>query len=561
MHTSLSNIDYKSNYIGDYIIKETIGTGTFSKVKLGINKYTKEKVAIKLLEKSKITEKEDLKRINREISIVKKLSHPNIIKINEIFENEKYYYIIMDYCSKGELFDYIVKKTKLTEDESSFFFYQIINAIEYIHKKNIVHRDLKPENLLLTENNKIKIIDFNLSNYFYKNNLLSTPCGSPCYAAPEMVSGKKYNGFKTDIWAIGIILYAMSCGYLPFEDSDNEILFQKILECDLEFPNFLSFECIDIIKKILNVNPYDRFYINDIKEHSFYLKGKNIYESYFGKGDFLLEDFEEKKKKKISRKISAENLIYIRNKSKSDVCELSDLNYGISNKFIIKKIEKINSKNEIMNKDFVNSNYVIKDIIHNINFNNKVNEKKNYKKSLKLSNLFVENNNIKNNKDLIKKYYSNLEKENKQINEKKSIKNMKIIEKEKLNHFKFSLLNKNNLYLQSENKYKNRINSHSPITINNEPLQSQNSNIHNVNIIYRNTKFPLKSLPLITQEKTFRKSNKRNLKTDSDLSEYLNNYQINSNRLKENQKKLKIPFNIHNIVSNKHKNISLNGNL
>ena len=561
MHTSLSNIDYKSNYIGDYIIKETIGTGTFSKVKLGINKYTKEKVAIKLLEKSKITEKEDLKRINREISIIKKLSHPNIIKINEIFENEKYYYIIMDYCSKGELFDYIVKKTKLTEDESSFFFYQIINAIEYIHKKNIVHRDLKPENLLLTENNKIKIIDFNLSNYFYKNNLLSTPCGSPCYAAPEMVSGKKYNGFKTDIWAIGIILYAMSCGYLPFEDSDNEILFQKILECDLEFPNFLSFECIDIIKKILNVNPYDRFYINDIKEHSFYLKGKNIYESYFGKGDFLLEDFEEKKKKKISRKISAENLIYIRNKSKSDVCELSDLNYGISNKFIIKKIEKINSKNEIMNKDFVNSNYVIKDIIHNINFNNKVNEKKNYKKSLKLSNLFVENNNIKNNKDLIKKYYSNLEKENKQINEKKSIKNMKIIEKEKLNHFKFSLLNKNNLYLQSENKYKNRINSHSPITINNEPLQSQNSNIHNVNIIYRNTKFPLKSLPLITQEKTFRKSNKRNLKTDSDLSEYLNNYQINSNRLKENQKKFKIPFNIHNIVSNKHKNISLNGNL
>ena len=561
MHTSLSNIDYKSNYIGDYIIKETIGTGTFSKVKLGINKYTKEKVAIKLLEKSKITEKEDLKRINREISIIKKLSHPNIIKINEIFENEKYYYIIMDYCSKGELFDYIVKKTKLTEDESSFFFYQIINAIEYIHKKNIVHRDLKPENLLLTENNKIKIIDFNLSNYFYKNNLLSTPCGSPCYAAPEMVSGKKYNGFKTDIWAIGIILYAMSCGYLPFEDSDNEILFQKILECDLEFPNFLSFECIDIIKKILNVNPYDRFYINDIKEHSFYLKGKNIYESYFGKGDFLLEDFEEKKKKKISRKISAENLIYIRNKSKSDVCELSDLNYGISNKFIIKKIEKINSKNEIMNKDFVNSNYVIKDIIHNINFNNKVNEKKNYKKSLKLSNLFVENNNIKNNKDLIKKYYSNLEKENKQINEKKSIKNMKIIEKDKLNHFKFSLLNKNNLYLQSENKYKNRINSHSPITINNEPLQSQNSNIHNINIIYRNTKFPLKSLPLITQEKTFRKSNKRNLKTDSDLSEYLNNYQINSNRLKENQKKFKIPFNIHNIVSNKHKNISLNGNL
>ena len=281
MHTSLSNIDYKSNYIGDYIIKETIGTGTFSKVKLGINKYTKEKVAIKLLEKSKITEKEDLKRINREISIVKKLSHPNIIKINEIFENEKYYYIIMDYCSKGELFDYIVKKTKLTEDESSFFFYQIINAIEYIHKKNIVHRDLKPENLLLTEKNKLKIIDFGLSNFYSKNNLLSTPCGSPCYAAPEMVSGNKYNGFKTDIWAIGIILYAMLCGYLPFEDNDNDELFKKILECKIDFPNYLSSDSIDLIKKILVIEPNERISIFDIKKHPFFILGKNIFDKNF----------------------------------------------------------------------------------------------------------------------------------------------------------------------------------------------------------------------------------------------------------------------------------------
>ena len=517
MHTSHSNIDYKSNYIGDYIIKETIGTGTFSKVKLGINKYTKEKVAIKLLEKSKITEKEDLKRINREISIVKKLSHPNIIKINEIFENEKNYYIIMDYCSNGELFDYIVKKTKLTEEETSFFFYQIINAI-------------------------------------------STPCGSPCYAAPEMVSGNKYNGFKTDIWAIGIILYAMLCGYLPFEDNDNEVLFQKILECDLEFPEYLSFDSVDIIKKILNVNPNERFNIDDIKKHNFYLIGKKNYENIFGVEDGLLSDLEEMKKRKISRRVSAENLIYKRNKSKNDLSELTNLGYKISNKTIIKEIEGISNNNESLNKDIINCNFKISDKISNVNFNNnKLSEKKNYmKKYLKLNNLFVENNN--KNKDLIKKYYSNLEKENKLINEMKNIKNLKITEKEKLNHFKLSLLNKNNLYLQSENKYKTRINSHSPIAINNEYIKSQNSNIHNVNIIFKNTKFPLNSLPLITQEKTFRKTNKRNLKTDSDLNEYLNNYQINSNRLKEIQNKIKIPFKIHHIVSNKYKNITLNGN-
>ena len=231
MYSSHSNNDYRDNYIGDYIIKEIIGNGTFSKVKLGINKYTNEKVAIKLLEKKKITEKKDLERIFREMSIVKNLNHPNIIKTYEIFENEKYYYIIMDYCKGGELFDYIVKKGRLNEEETSFFFYQIINGLEYIHSKNIVHRDLKPENLLLTDKNKLKIIDFGLSNYFNlnkenKTKLLKTPCGSPCYAAPEMVSGNKYNGFKTDIWAIGIVLYAMIVGYLPFEDSDIYILFQ-----------------------------------------------------------------------------------------------------------------------------------------------------------------------------------------------------------------------------------------------------------------------------------------------------------------------------------------------
>ncbi len=560
MYSSHSNNDYRNNYIGDYIIKETIGNGTFSIVKLGINKYTNEKVAIKLLEKKKITEKKDLERIFREMSIVKNLNHPNIIKTYEIFDNEKYYYMIMDYCKGGELFDYIVKKRRLNEEETSFFFYQIINGLEYIHSKNIVHRDLKPENLLLTEKNKLKIIDFGLSNFYSKNNLLSTPCGSPCYAAPEMVSGNKYNGFKTDIWAIGIILYAMLCGYLPFEDNDNEVLFQKILECDLEFPEYLSFDSVDIIKKILNVNPNERFNIDDIKKHNFYLIGKKNYENIFGVEDGLLSDLEEMKKRKISRRVSAENLIYKRNKSKSEVSELTDLGYKISNKTRIKKIEGISNTNESINKEFINCNFKISDRISNINLNNKLNEKKDYKKKLlKLNSLFVENNN--QNKDLIKKYNSNFEKENKQINEKKNIKNLKITDKEKLNHFKFSLLNKNNLYLQSEkNKYKKRITSHSPIIINNEHIKSQNSDIHNVNILVKNTKFPLNSLPLITQEKTFRKVNKKNLKTDSDLNEYLNNYQINSNRLKEIQNKIKIPFKIHHIVSNKYKNITLNGN-
>ena len=271
----------KQEKYGDYIIRRTIGKGTFSKVKLGINVKTNKKVAIKILEKSKILEKEDLERILREMEMLKKFNHPNVIETYEISETPKSYLIIMEYCEGGELFNYIVKKENLSEEESSFFFYQILNGLEYIHSKGIIHRDLKPENLLLTKNNKLKIIDFGLSNYFDGKNLLQTPCGSPCYASPEMVSGENYNGFFSDIWALGIILFAMTCGYLPFEDKDNDVLFEKIINCDFQFPNHLSPLCRDLISKILNTNPQERINIQNIKKHKFYLMGKKIFEEKF----------------------------------------------------------------------------------------------------------------------------------------------------------------------------------------------------------------------------------------------------------------------------------------
>ena len=285
--------------LGDYIIKKTIGKGTFSKVKLGVHKETKQKVAIKILEKSAIVEKDDLERIIREMTILNQIDHINVIKVYDIYESEDNYLIIMEYCEGGELFNYIVKNQKLSEEETSFFFYQIINGVEYLHSKNIVHRDLKPENLLLCEGNILKIIDFGLSN-FYNGNYLSTPCGSPCYASPEMVSGNKYNGFNIDIWAIGIILFAMLCGYLPFEDDDNDILFQKILECKLHYPSHLSPLAKDIMKKILVTNPEKRIKIPQIKKHKFYLMGKKLYNKKFNINEEVNDvedsnDFEEEK--------------------------------------------------------------------------------------------------------------------------------------------------------------------------------------------------------------------------------------------------------------------------
>ena len=232
MHRKDSSIEYK---IGNYQIKQTLGEGTFGKVKLGIYIPTNEKVAIKVIEKARMTDKDDIIRLKREFDMLSKFNHPNVILVTEIFESADSYYSVMEYCEMGELFNYIVNKKRLSENESSFFYYQIIQGLEYIHSLGIVHRDLKPENLLLSKEHLLKIIDFGLSNYFTKGQkeLLSTPCGSPCYASPEMVAGKKYDGMKIDVWSTGIILFAMLCGYLPFEDKNNDVLFDKILECNV----------------------------------------------------------------------------------------------------------------------------------------------------------------------------------------------------------------------------------------------------------------------------------------------------------------------------------------
>ena len=265
------------DFFSKYETKETIGKGTFSIVKLGINRKTKEKVAIKILEKKKIINKDDLERVEREIEILKNFNNINIVKINEIYQTKDKHYFIMEYCEKGELFNHIVKKQRLNDKESSYFYYQLINGLEYIHSKKVVHRDLKPENLLLGKGNVLKIIDFGLSNYFNGKKLLNTPCGSPCYASPEMVSGKKYNGFNIDIWSTGIILYAMICGFLPFEDKDNDVLFKKILKCKIEYPKFISKNVKSLLKKIIVCDPEKRIKIEDIKKEPFYLLGKEVF--------------------------------------------------------------------------------------------------------------------------------------------------------------------------------------------------------------------------------------------------------------------------------------------
>ena len=176
----------------------------------------------------------------------------------------------MEYASGGELFDYIVTNTRLDDKSACKFFQQIISGIEYIHKLGVVHRDLKPENLLLDSNKNIKIVDFGLSNTYKNGELLQTACGSPCYAAPEMIAGNKYVGSRVDLWSSGVILFAMVSGYLPFEDPNTSELYKKILNCEYEVPEWVSDSTKDMIACILNTNPETRYTIAQIRKHQWF---------------------------------------------------------------------------------------------------------------------------------------------------------------------------------------------------------------------------------------------------------------------------------------------------
>ena len=265
------HLNKKQKKKGPYLLGQTLGEGAFAKVKVATQIHTNEKTAIKILDKSRLLEDErDVQRLKKEINILKQLHHKNIIQLYEIMERKKRLYIVMEYCEKGELFDYIVKNGKLNEKEACRLFQQIINGVEYLHQQSIIHRDLKPENILLDNNTNIKISDFGLSTFYNKNTYLQTPCGTPSYAPPEMLNGNAYNGTSSDIWSCGIILYAMLCGSLPFAESKEDIICRKILCHDYIIPNFLSKDAKDLLNHIMKIDPLERYTIQQIKTHPWF---------------------------------------------------------------------------------------------------------------------------------------------------------------------------------------------------------------------------------------------------------------------------------------------------
>ena len=276
-NTTVSPNIEKKKRIGDYLLLSTIGRGTFSKVKLGLHMPTKQKVAIKILDKEKINDEADIERIRREIHILSILRHSNIVHLYETMTSDNNIYIVMEYIEGKDLFQYIYSMHHLTEYKSSQLFRQLISCLEYIHKLGIVHRDIKPENILLNKKkNHLKLVDFGLSNTYEKGELIKTACGSPCYAAPEMISGNDYEGFYSDLWSCGVVLYCMLVGKLPFDDEDIKKLYHNIKIANYIMPIFLSDYAQDLLKKILIPNPKKRIKLEEIKRHPFLLMSEKI---------------------------------------------------------------------------------------------------------------------------------------------------------------------------------------------------------------------------------------------------------------------------------------------
>uniref|UniRef100_A0A8D0A0Q6 non-specific serine/threonine protein kinase n=1 Tax=Sander lucioperca TaxID=283035 RepID=A0A8D0A0Q6_SANLU len=256
--------------VGFYEIICTLGKGNFAVVKLARHKVTKTQVAIKIIDKTRLNPS-NLEKIYREVQIMKLLNHPHIIKLYQVMETKDMLYIVTEYAKNGEMFDHLTSNGRMSEDEARKKFWQILTAVDYCHRHHIVHRDLKTENLLLDANMNIKLADFGFGNFYNAGEPLSTWCGSPPYAAPEVFEGKEYEGPQLDIWSLGVVLYVLVCGSLPFDGPSLPTLRQRVTEGRFRIPFFMSQDCENLIRKMLVVDPARRINMAQIKQHRWML--------------------------------------------------------------------------------------------------------------------------------------------------------------------------------------------------------------------------------------------------------------------------------------------------
>ncbi|KAK7349386.1 hypothetical protein VNO77_06717 [Canavalia gladiata] len=260
--------------VGKYELGKTIGEGSFAKVKFAKNVENGNHVAIKILDRNHVLRNKMMEQLKKEISAMKLISHPNVVKIYEVMASKTKIYIVLELVNGGELFDKIATSGRLKEDEARSYFQQLINAVDYCHSRGVYHRDLKPENLLLDSNGILKVSDFGLSTYAQQENeLLRTACGTPNYVAPEVINDRGYVGSASDIWSCGVILFVLMAGFLPFDEPNQMALYQKIGRAQFTCPSWFSPEAKKLLKRILDPSPLTRIKIPELLQDEWFKKG------------------------------------------------------------------------------------------------------------------------------------------------------------------------------------------------------------------------------------------------------------------------------------------------
>ncbi|KAL9320126.1 hypothetical protein ACSQ67_011965 [Phaseolus vulgaris] len=260
---------------GKYELGRVIGCGAFAKVHYARNVQTGQSVAVKIINKKKLNGTGLAGNVKREITIMSKLHHPNIVRLHEVLATKTKIFFVMDFVRGGELFGKI-SKGRFVEDLSRRYFHQLISAVSYCHSHGIFHRDLKPENLLLDENGDLRVTDFGLSavtDQIRSDGLLHTLCGTPAYVAPEILSKKGYDGAKVDVWSCGVVLFVLAAGYLPFNDPNLMVMYKKIYKGEFRCPRWMSPDLRRFLSKLLDTNPETRITLDGMLQDPWFKKG------------------------------------------------------------------------------------------------------------------------------------------------------------------------------------------------------------------------------------------------------------------------------------------------
>ncbi|XP_074039466.1 serine/threonine-protein kinase MARK2-like [Leptinotarsa decemlineata] len=256
---------HKKDTIGTYKLLQTLGEGSFAQVKLAIDELTSKKVAIKIMDKTHL-EPDSMWKLYRESRTMRMLDHPNIVKLLRVIETKTTYHIVMDYAAGGDMFDYIVRHGRMNETEARTKFRQIVSAVEYCHKKRIIHRDLKDGNILFDSEMNVKIADFGFARDFNPRNTLHTFCGSPQFAAPELFLSIPYVGPEVDVWSVGVILYMLVTGTLPFDGSTLPEVRFRVLCGKFKIPSYVSRDCANTLRTLLVIDRSKRASLKIIRK-------------------------------------------------------------------------------------------------------------------------------------------------------------------------------------------------------------------------------------------------------------------------------------------------------